>query len=414
MKPENILNLAFTFAEVGRVDKMKRVIYGAKIIELGNVKDSRPFMVDEKTLEQVAEFGSRPNKGIKARMSHPTEDGIFVYLGRWKNFRVDGSAVRADLHFSDAAAKGPHGDLPDYILSLAEEDEDNCGVSIAAALSMNEMESTDQFPMPIRVSSLYACDVVGEPAATTGLFSMDEKIEESLNNESELSMNEDKEMKEEIVEEVLNEEKVVEETLAETPVVEEQPVVEHKSEVVEEVLSEELEQDKSDKESSYDCCEDKENCVCDKKEQEEDLEKEEKPEEEQFAELSELETLKLELAQLRQEKEDKERNELYISTFGQELGQEWFDKGLELNECLFSYVGTLKETISSQEQQLDDIKAEFAALRNDLGEVVPVSTDERQELSDDQKAKLSLQKELLDLGVAEKTAKWASAFKFKK
>ena len=122
----------------------------------------------------VVELGNRPNKGIKVRWTHPSmlEDGMGKYLGRAKNFRVssDGTKALADMHISESAFTSPMGNLGGYVLSLAQEDPDAFGTS--AVVQYNTIEPADIGELPtIRVTRLYASDVVDEPAANDGLFS---------------------------------------------------------------------------------------------------------------------------------------------------------------------------------------------------------------------------------------------------
>lgn len=158
------------------VDREARRINGAKVMQLGRVNDSRPWEVDETTLDQVVNFGRSYNKGTKARYTHPSmsDDGFGKYLGRWTNFRRDGDAVYADLQLADSAFDTPNGDLATYVMDLAEEDPEAFGVSAATRLnfSMNQ-EPPEGEVIPLRLDGLRAIDIVDEPAATRGgLFDM--------------------------------------------------------------------------------------------------------------------------------------------------------------------------------------------------------------------------------------------------
>ena len=119
-----------------RVDRAARVIFGANMMQLGDINDDRPFTVDTKTLQQVQEFGERSRNGLKARFTHPnmSSDGMGSHLGRWKNLRIDGDKIRGDLHIADAAFRSPQGDLASYVMDLAESDPESFGVSLATSL----------------------------------------------------------------------------------------------------------------------------------------------------------------------------------------------------------------------------------------------------------------------------------------
>lgn len=179
--PSEVTTLSVVETSDLGVDRANKTIVGAKVIEVGQLNDIRPWKVDQDTLEQTRELMARPNKGIKARFTHAAAkgvDGLTTHLGRWMNPRVDGDVVRADLKLADAASKGPSGDLAEYLMTLAEEDPESFGVSLAPVLdpAMFSMEQDDQGLVPIRIESLYSVDVVGDPAATRGgLFSMKEE-----------------------------------------------------------------------------------------------------------------------------------------------------------------------------------------------------------------------------------------------
>jgi hypothetical protein len=159
------------------VDRAAKRINGVKVMQLGKVNDSRPWVVDEQTLAQVVEFGNAPNKGMKARFTHPSmsNDGFGKYLGRWTNFRTEGDAAYADLQIADSAFDTPSGDLGTYIMDLAEEDPQAFGVSAATRLAavMDEPLPKGADTVPLRLDGLNAVDFVDEPAATRGgLFDM--------------------------------------------------------------------------------------------------------------------------------------------------------------------------------------------------------------------------------------------------
>jgi hypothetical protein len=180
------------------VDRNKNVIFGAKLIEEGPLVegDSRNWFVDGQTLQQVVDFGSRKNRGLKARFAHPSmsDDGLGTFLGYWRNLRVVGQEperfVVADLHLADSSFDTPKGDLGNYVLDLAEQDPEAFGVSVATLLADDmfdgpedgDSESDDgsdgsdesdlDAPTALRIKGLHAADLVDTPAATRGgLFS---------------------------------------------------------------------------------------------------------------------------------------------------------------------------------------------------------------------------------------------------
>lgn len=170
-----------------RVDRAARVIFGASLMQVGDLGDgdSRHWTVTTDTLNQAYTFATRGNNGLKARFTHPnmSSDGMGSYLGRWKNFKLDGDTLRADLHIADAAFKSPQGDLGTYVMDMAENDPDMFGVSLATELDLQDLfafedaceksGSTDRWQM--KFTAVRAGDVVDEPAATRGgMFDLSE------------------------------------------------------------------------------------------------------------------------------------------------------------------------------------------------------------------------------------------------
>lgn len=159
------------------VDRAAKRVNGVKVMQMGKVNDSRPWEVDAETLDQVVQFGNAPNKGTKARFTHPSmsDDGFGKYLGRWTNFRVEGDSAYADLQLAESAFNTPNGDLGTYILDMAEEDPESFGVSAATSLAgVMYTEVPEGKTLPLRLDGLRAVDFVDEPAATRGgLFDME-------------------------------------------------------------------------------------------------------------------------------------------------------------------------------------------------------------------------------------------------
>jgi len=171
------------------VDKPARIIRGFAVITYGEAL-GHEMWIDAAMLRQVAAAGNATPDGVKSHFTHPTEtDGLGNYLGRVRNFRVDGSVVRADLYLAAAASHSPKGDLAGYVLRLAEEDPAALGASIRFARDLDaEGAFRDQhtklgrFTSPdagnvanythARLAELKNVDLVDEPAANAGgLFS---------------------------------------------------------------------------------------------------------------------------------------------------------------------------------------------------------------------------------------------------
>ena len=159
--------------DVQYVDHRNRTIVGYAVMSVGEAK-GHGVRADEVTLAQIVELGNQPNKGIKVRWTHPSmiADGMGKYLGRAVNFRLsdDGTKALADMIISKTASNSPMGNLGGYVLDLASEDPEAFGTSVVIQYTTIESEDVSELPV-IRVSKLYASDVVDEPAANEGLFS---------------------------------------------------------------------------------------------------------------------------------------------------------------------------------------------------------------------------------------------------
>jgi len=99
------------------------VIRGVSVATTGEAVGHR-LLFDDATLQQIERLSLSKATGIKSRFTHPDwfHDGLGKYLGRMRNFRIDGLSLRADLHLSPVAYKSPAGDIGSYIKDLALED----------------------------------------------------------------------------------------------------------------------------------------------------------------------------------------------------------------------------------------------------------------------------------------------------
>jgi hypothetical protein len=170
-----------------RVDREKRIIYGASVIQAGEAL-GHDMLIDDRMLAQTAEAINATEPGIKSRFTHPgaCSDSMGKMLGKVKNASVCGDKVTADLHLAQHASKSPEGDLAEYVMSMAEESPADFGMSIAFDGSA-VFKRADGAEVPVsqprpadattakpfaRLGKLRAVDVVDEPAANRdGLFS---------------------------------------------------------------------------------------------------------------------------------------------------------------------------------------------------------------------------------------------------
>jgi hypothetical protein len=163
------------------VDREKKMLNGFVVAQIGPAKGHGADL-DETTLTQLMELGNAIDGGAKMRFTHPnmSNDGLGKYLGRAKNFRMDGDMLRADGKLGESSFKTPNGDLGSYVMDLAEEDPEAFGASVAMYADMEERldeekkpkkdEAGKKLPPVFRVKKLHAVDVVDQPAATNAMF----------------------------------------------------------------------------------------------------------------------------------------------------------------------------------------------------------------------------------------------------
>ena len=165
------------------------LIRGAAVIQRGEAS-GHGMWIDDVMLRQTSHAINKAGRGVKCRFAHPPlfGDSLGKALGRYKDARVDGDCVRADLHLFRAARKSPDGDINTYIQDMAREDAAAFGNSIAfvpdeqaeAAFAAEYTSASGVFVSPdddntanhphARLRSLDAVDMVDTPAATSGLF----------------------------------------------------------------------------------------------------------------------------------------------------------------------------------------------------------------------------------------------------
>ncbi len=106
-------------------------------------------------------------------------EALGTFIGRFKNFRVDGERAMADLHLDNVAKKSPKGDLFSYVIAMANSNPDMFGASISFEIddyyhydSENQRVAGEGEKTFVKIKSLLATDVVDDPAANpNGLFS---------------------------------------------------------------------------------------------------------------------------------------------------------------------------------------------------------------------------------------------------
>lgn len=105
-----------------------------------------------------------------AKRGVATEDRLRDRIGYFENFRIDGTAVKADLIVFSSVGENPY--LPsgaiEYVFALAENEANECGFSMVVWLDYNDDDS-------VTIKSLERVDLVESPALTRAMFSKIQK-----------------------------------------------------------------------------------------------------------------------------------------------------------------------------------------------------------------------------------------------
>lgn len=180
--------LVFYSDESLKVNKEDAIIEGVSVLTIGETRDGR-FVIDEEFAEATVKFGNKKKKGQKSRFGHPSffgNDALGTVVGKFKDFRIKGKKVLADLHFLESARVSPvfSQDPVEFLLSQAAEAPDVFGVSIVFGLE--RVFDDDGNLIRIKMTELSAVDVVDEPAANhNGLFSNQNPTQEELQMKDE-------------------------------------------------------------------------------------------------------------------------------------------------------------------------------------------------------------------------------------
>ena len=332
-----------------------RTIKRAKVIEAGDLNDSRPIVVDAVTLQQVADIGNGATRGIKARWTHPhmSSDGLGTTVARARNFRVEGNAVYADFTMLSASDNSPKGQQGAYLLELAQEDSETFGLSIVADFSDEMLAALESLKpgekAPLRIKGLRAVDFVDEPAATRGgLFDLYDKRDLAPVVSSLIETHFSGVPKKEVVERLLG------------------------------FLSLHYGEDAM-AEAAVDAVETQQ--------------------QEQAAPVAPAPAaMSLEAAQP------------FLVAFG-DRGAKWFLEGKTMQECLSIVNGEIGEANAKLQSQVDELTAKLAAIEGKLGEEQPLSAAPAgKELTAAQIEAAERKAKLAKAGADDKAIRWAGAF----
>ena len=168
----NVFSTPSVIFKVGQLDEPNGILHKVVVAQAGKVK-SYFEEIDSETLSQIASLGNAKENGVKARFGHPNmcSSTFGTYIGRFRNYQVEGDAVLADLHLDEVCRSSPTGNLYDYILKMAKDNPDMFGASIAF-IPDEPAIGDGEYPLT-RIQDLLATDLVDDPAATKSLFAVD-------------------------------------------------------------------------------------------------------------------------------------------------------------------------------------------------------------------------------------------------
>ena len=145
-----------------------------RIIEAGetknvieeNGKDYKLVISAESFPSLVALGNERP---IHARRTHNGTDLLDGYIGYFKNFTSDDTAVYADLVMSEALETAYPSEFA-FMVSMIEKEPELLGVSVNQ-MDVKKFDDETGTATVTEVTEFFSADLVGLPAATSSLFS---------------------------------------------------------------------------------------------------------------------------------------------------------------------------------------------------------------------------------------------------
>lgn len=128
-----------------------------------------PLNITETAVQSVVTLGNQ--KPIHCRRTHSGADMLEGYLGKFDNFVYEDGIAYADFNLSPALESAYPSEAK-FISTMIDKEPDMLGISVIG--SNNQIENGEVIDIT-EFTELYACDIVGLPAATTSLFSNNQK-----------------------------------------------------------------------------------------------------------------------------------------------------------------------------------------------------------------------------------------------
>lgn len=131
-----------------------------------NGKDYKLVISAESFPSLVALGNERP---IHARRTHNGTDLLDGYIGYFKNFTSDDTAVYADLVMSEALETAYPSEFA-FMVNMIEKEPELLGVSVNQ-MDIKKFDDETGTATVTEVTAFFSADLVGLPAATSSLFS---------------------------------------------------------------------------------------------------------------------------------------------------------------------------------------------------------------------------------------------------
>ena len=147
-----------------------RVIQAGVTTNYGTVNGKTlPLNITEAAVQSVVTLGNQ--KPIHCRRTHNGIDMLDGYLGKFDNFVYEDGIAYADFNLSPALESAYPSEAK-FITTMIDKEPDMLGISVIG--SNNQIENGEVIDIT-EFTELYSCDIVGLPAATTSLFSNNQK-----------------------------------------------------------------------------------------------------------------------------------------------------------------------------------------------------------------------------------------------
>jgi hypothetical protein len=146
------------FRATSRIDAAG-LVTGVSVMTVGEA-EGHDVWVDQHTLETVRRTAAQFAGGVKTKAEHSY--GLDKIIGACRNFRLDGSQLRADLQLIRSHP------AYNFIRELIEKQPSTFGLSISFSYVPEKIDNK----VFVRVEDLYSVDLVERPACNPGgLFS---------------------------------------------------------------------------------------------------------------------------------------------------------------------------------------------------------------------------------------------------